>query len=210
MHMNMLPLWICSSILFQEAFGAASAVSDPSLSPHTSSTVSDRTRASSVLEQNIDWVLSEFEGSLDKTKSAQLKATLQNILHQYDQRVEELEHTLATYDEAAKEAMTVLDQISTELMACRAQEGQPEPDRQKMQQKTFGRNPIEKRYDQLYLSYLALKPQFKDALNVLQTRFPGFKYNPKKIASLAGQFESWAKANPNSAAASPPATPAKS
>jgi hypothetical protein len=204
MRMNMLPLWICSSILFQQALGTPIA-GDPSVPLGTASVASDQPGASSVLAQNIDWALSEFEKSLNKTQSDQLKASLHRIFQQYDLHIKGLEHTLTEYKKTAQDAITVFDQIIAELADCKAQNMLLEPSAKKRSEGPV----LGKRYDQLYLSYLTLKPQFKDALSVLQTQFPGFKYNAKKIAGLAEQFEAWKKSKPNNTAVPAPSTPSK-
>jgi hypothetical protein len=204
MHMNLLPLWICSSILFQEALGTPIAAGDPSALLGTASVASNQPAVSN-LEKNIDWALSEFEKSLNKTQSNQLKASLHKIFQQYDLHIKGLERTLAEYKKTAQDAITAFDQIIAALSDCRAQKIPPQP---------YAKNgsaapALGKRDDQLYLSYLTLKRQYKDAQRVLQTQFPGFKNNTKKIAGLAEQFEDWKKSTQNNTATPASSTPSK-
>ena len=179
MRINILSLWICSSVLFQEALGG----------PPTSEALESTRPSSSVVSENLDWVLSSFEASLPTQESIKLRNSLQGILHQYDAQVEELKHTIETYDTTAREAIEVFDDLSSELTLCKDQDEGASPH----QSKAFHDVSMDKREAQLYRSYLTLKPQFKDALKVLHTHFPGFKYDAKKFAGLADQFESWAK-----------------
>ena len=186
--------WIYFSLLLQQAFGASS--STPSVQEPLSITLAAaHPTPPSVVGENIDRVLPKFTQSLSPSQSPQLEESLRAMLQRYDAQIDSLSSTLGEYEEAAKRAIDVLDHLSTALNACQTENSLPSSS----QSTNFLGPKTERIYNQLYRSYITLKPEFQGALRLLQKNFPGFKYDRKKLAGLEEQFENWEKSNTTTA-----------
>lgn len=164
-----------------------------------SSTVLSDVHATTSLEEGLEYAISEMEKSLSPSMKKVFLDAIDTVVRIKNEEISKLEIEMQTMIEASEGSTHWIEQLADALTACRYQiksQGNSLEEQKNLRPQDSGsmksyREYLLKRLKQTTVSYSDLKFKFRDAIDLVETEFPGFKYRIKSMDGVRKQLENW-------------------